>query len=342
MSDVFRQSDTQTSGQTKKCKNPRLALYNVTFVGNWSPDLFPKQYPEFRPPAQWSKTFGRIHNSNHFLFKLGKRASKGIVNFVDQRNSDILEREATNEDIFNDFSIPAISKGVGFESGKFLIDNEHPLVSLLSNIIPSPDWFVGVDSLMLCKNDRWIERLTIEAKPYDAGFESGLTFTAPVWQTTPQGPVKAITHKEPSHEASSFFYPELDELPPMGFYHFQKIAEFINSEHLKHHCASSGFSSFDFDFETDDEYSEKLTSTTMRSVKRRVPNREAYVSPDCQVGEWSAWSACSKACGIGETFRTRKVLKHPKRGGLPCPALKQTSWCGSSRDCSSNENYFRW
>lgn len=48
-----------------ECRNNRLAMYNVTFVGNWSPDLFPKHYPEFRPPAQWSKTFGE---SFHVLF----------------------------------------------------------------------------------------------------------------------------------------------------------------------------------------------------------------------------------------------------------------------------------
>lgn len=42
----------------KLCRSNSLAMYNVTFVGNWSPELFPKHYPEFRPPAQWSKTFG--------------------------------------------------------------------------------------------------------------------------------------------------------------------------------------------------------------------------------------------------------------------------------------------
>lgn len=68
-----------------------------------------------------------------------------------------------------------------------------------------------------------MDKITVEAKPYDAGFESGLTFTAPVWQTEPQGPVKLITNSEPNHEAASFFYSELDELPPLGFFHFQKV-----------------------------------------------------------------------------------------------------------------------
>lgn len=51
-------SNVVRSKSSKLCKSNRVAMYNVTFVGNWSPELFPKHYPEFRPPAQWSKTFG--------------------------------------------------------------------------------------------------------------------------------------------------------------------------------------------------------------------------------------------------------------------------------------------
>ena len=40
---------------------------------------------------------------------------------------------------------------------------------------------------------------------------------------------------------------------------------------------------------------------------------------DCKVSEWSPWSPCSESFGIGEAVRIRKVLKHPKRGGKPCP-----------------------
>lgn len=42
-----------------RCKPNTLAIYQVTFEGNWKKSLFPKQYPEWRPPAQWSKTLGK-------------------------------------------------------------------------------------------------------------------------------------------------------------------------------------------------------------------------------------------------------------------------------------------
>lgn len=61
---------------------------------------------------------------------------------------------------------------------------------------------------------------------------------------------------------------------------------------------------------------------------------------DCQVAEWSEWSECSKACGIGESTRARTVLLHARRGGQPCPPLLEKKWCGSARSC--NRRYFNW
>lgn len=42
---------------------------------------------------------------------------------------------------------------------------------------PSPDWVVGVNGLNLClKNCTWIENLTVDLYPYDAGTDSGITY----------------------------------------------------------------------------------------------------------------------------------------------------------------------
>ncbi|XP_031787199.1 uncharacterized protein LOC100120223 isoform X1 [Nasonia vitripennis] len=54
---------------------------------------------------------------------------------------------------------------------------------------------------------------------------------------------------------------------------------------------------------------------------------------DCEVGEWGAWSACSRSCGVGETQRTRRVVIKPRRSGKACPPLKETKWCGSISPC---------
>ena len=50
---------TDTEEQNPKlCQPDRLTVYRVTLNTVWSPRNFPKHYPQWRPPAQWSKLVG--------------------------------------------------------------------------------------------------------------------------------------------------------------------------------------------------------------------------------------------------------------------------------------------
>lgn len=57
-----------------ECTARGPASYILVFTGHWSPQAFPKQYPLFRPPAQWSKLMGESH-AKKVLF--GKSAISG-------------------------------------------------------------------------------------------------------------------------------------------------------------------------------------------------------------------------------------------------------------------------
>ena len=37
---------------------------------------------------------------------------------------------------------------------------------MMSKLVPSPDWFVGLDSLNLCENGHFIDSVTVEVLPY--------------------------------------------------------------------------------------------------------------------------------------------------------------------------------
>ncbi|XKL60220.1 hypothetical protein PGB90_001236 [Kerria lacca] len=100
----------------------------------------------------------------------------------------------------------------------------HVQVSLVSRIIPSPDWFIGLDSFNLCVNGNWLDSITVEADPMDAGTDNGFTFTAPNWPTQPQGVVFRMSNKYPSHPAGSFYYPQLKRLPPIATFQFIKFS----------------------------------------------------------------------------------------------------------------------
>lgn len=60
-----------------------------------------------------------------------------------------------------------------------------PQLSLMVKVIPSPDWFVGVDSINLCQGDQWKEEVTFDLQPFDAGTDSGFTFSSPNFPTSP-------------------------------------------------------------------------------------------------------------------------------------------------------------
>lgn len=42
------------------CQPDKLTVYKVVLHTFWSRDKFPKHYPDWRPPAQWSKVFGEF------------------------------------------------------------------------------------------------------------------------------------------------------------------------------------------------------------------------------------------------------------------------------------------
>lgn len=78
--------------------------------------------------------------------------------------------------------------------------------------------------LQLCVGGSWIDTVTVEVDPLDAGTDNGFTFTAPNWPTSPQGVIYRITSRYPAHPAGSFFYPKSKRLPPIATFQFIKVS----------------------------------------------------------------------------------------------------------------------
>lgn len=93
-------------------------------------------------------------------------------------------------------------------------------------IVPSPDWFVGVDRLDLCHNGRWRRRAHLNLRPMDAGIDQGYTFTSPRWPSFPQEHIYEITSSYPDHPASAFLYPEYSKLPRIAFVDVERVAQY--------------------------------------------------------------------------------------------------------------------
>ncbi|GLV44174.1 M-spondin [Carabus blaptoides fortunei] len=178
---------------------------------------------------------GRSHDKSFTLFRLGQRSSPGVKAFAETGRTDLLEEQSQGEGgIYDEFNAPPISTGSGRTEAEFFVDGNHSRVSLMSRIVPSPDWFIGIDSFDLCVDGNWIDSITIEVDPIDAGTDNGFTFTAPNWPTEPQGVAYRITSRYPAHPAGSFFYPYLKRLPPIGTFQFIKVKEYELSEVFHH------------------------------------------------------------------------------------------------------------
>uniref|UniRef100_A0AC11CXX3 Uncharacterized protein n=1 Tax=Ovis aries TaxID=9940 RepID=A0AC11CXX3_SHEEP len=211
----------QPLGAEPMCTAQPLARYSVTFTGKWSQASFPKQYPLFRPPAQWSSLLGAAHSSDYSLWRKDQYVSNGLREFAERGEAWALmrEMEAAGErlqSVHGVFSAPAVPSGTGQTSAELEAHARHSLVSFVVRIVPSPDWFVGVDSLDLCDRGSWREQVAVDLYPYDAGTDSGFTFSSPNFATVPQDTVTEITASSPSHPANSFYYPRLKALPPIA------------------------------------------------------------------------------------------------------------------------------
>ncbi|PNF21095.1 hypothetical protein B7P43_G05541 [Cryptotermes secundus] len=428
---------------TERCDQDRLAIYTLRLETHWNRDLFPKQFPEWRPSAQWSRLIGRSHDRSFSLFRIGDTASDGFKTFCETGQSDGLDAQSQGEGgVFDEFNGPAISSGQGTSLTEFFVDGNHTQVSIAVRIVPSPDWFVGLDSLQLCKNGFWIDALSVQTGPMDAGTDSGFTFTAPNWPSEPRQKISHITAQQPSHPANSFYYPEKKRLPPVATFHFHKVRSsdyavsdynsneltIVNTFHERHgnstveggdlhmvqseptserelghgnstveggdlhmvqseptserelghgnstveggdlHMVQSEPTSerelghgnstvegervlLQDDVSNDvlpsivDDQTQRSKSKKHRRTRKGTRMYTTYLmlmsrAVSCQVGEWGPWSPCSLSCGIGESTRSRKVLKHSRRGGRPCPPLAESKWCGEHTACP--QRFFNW
>ncbi|XP_071375954.1 spondin-2a [Centroberyx affinis] len=281
------------------------ASYILVFTGHWSPQTFPKQYPLFRPPAQWSKLIAVTHNAQFRLWEQGAPASAGVQSFAELGVTVELVKEAKEarkrRAVGAMYRTAGIPNGIGHSSTELLMQPRSSLLSLMVKVIPSPDWFVGVDSFNLCEGGQWKQELTLDLQPYDAGTDSGFTFSSPNFPTSPAENITRITSQMPNHPANSFYYPRLKELPPIASVKIKRQSRSpAHQTPMSNHILPNSIS----------------------------PQRFSETPLDCEVSLWSSWGLCLGPCSRGGVrHRTRYILLRPANAGAPCPELEEQAEC---------------
>jgi hypothetical protein len=169
------------------------ARYRVTFDATWSAATHPIAFPG-RP--HFSRLIGGTHSDRVVFWEPGGLATPGIEAMAEGGATSPLDAEiraaiagGTAEGLVEG---GGISRSPGRVSGEFEVGRDHPLVTLVSMIAPSPDWFVGVHGLSLVENGEWVEEKTVTLAPYDAGTDSGASYRSPDSDTVPREPIREI------------------------------------------------------------------------------------------------------------------------------------------------------
>jgi hypothetical protein len=192
-----------------------LARYRVTFESLWSRDEHPVDFPG---DAHFSRLVGGTHSSRARFWMPGGAASAGIQAMAERGRTSPLDAEVQAAIMAGTaYSLilgGAIDRTPGEATAEFEIQRDNPLVSLVSMVAPSPDWFVGVDSLSLVERGDWVAEKQATLYPWDAGTDSGVTYAAADLVTQPRG----VIHRLEGHPVS-----QGGRVEPFGTFRFRRV-----------------------------------------------------------------------------------------------------------------------
>lgn len=178
------------------------ATYRIDFNATWSSTTHPDNFPG---GAHWSPLIGAVHSSRASFWEMGVTASAGMESMAETGATGTLTSEINDQIPSN-----ALSVITGSGSGSpgsvrirdVVVTLDDPLITLVSMIAPSPDWFAGVTGLSLLNGvGQWTESRQVILFPLDAGSDSGTSYTAGNANTSPKEPITSLRGLAPFSEA---------------------------------------------------------------------------------------------------------------------------------------------
>ena len=178
--------------QPELARAQTTATYTVTFKGNWNIASTPGGVVG---GAHFTTLIGAVHDSDVTFWAPGGTATSGVEGVAELGSTGTFKSEI-NAAAAGTVKSTVEASGVG-ATGQRTFEVEfsrtHPLLTLLSMIGPSPDWFVGVSGLsLLDSSDAWLSSRMVNLFPYDAGTEDGEEFSLSNAATVPQGTITSI------------------------------------------------------------------------------------------------------------------------------------------------------
>lgn len=170
-----------------------IAKYKLTFDFKWNAQDFPTDYPS---SAHFSKLIGWSHRPSSEFFKVGSIASEGIKNMAEIGATTALMEEFSSKIEAGEGLKSVVGNGLGSGVGALSVtldvNEKFSSITLTTMLAPSPDWYVAIINQNLLENGEFVDEKTVDALTYDAGTDSGVTFTSSNEATDPKVPISVI------------------------------------------------------------------------------------------------------------------------------------------------------
>jgi Spondin_N len=172
--------------------------YQFEFIAEWSSETHPTSFPG---NPHFSPVTGATHNDSVSIWTPGGIATNGIERMAETGSTSALQGEINtlinqgSADQF--FSLGGVALSPGTRTRTISVDSDFPLISLVTMIAPSPDWFVGIHDVDLREGGVWVRELVFDLDPYDSGTDSGVNYTSSNSDVNPHTPIENIADQFP-------------------------------------------------------------------------------------------------------------------------------------------------
>lgn len=157
-------------------ESSQTATYMIEYDASWSSETHPATLPD---GAHVSPIVVVAHKNENDLFASGLTASDGIEMMAETGATQVLLSEIDNNPLILGSVVGQRIDVPGSNSLELEFDRDHSLLSAVSMLAPSPDWFVAVSNVDLFQDGQWLDEIELEVRAYDSGTDSGPIFTAP-------------------------------------------------------------------------------------------------------------------------------------------------------------------
>ncbi|MFK7997282.1 MAG: spondin domain-containing protein [Granulosicoccus sp.] len=170
------------------------ATYKMDLSIEWSQNLAPFEFPD---GAHMSSLIGLTHQDRYRLFEDGATASSGLELVAENGRFGILraqfEELGRKQRVGTVVMADGIKKVPGKISTTFTSTTDHPLLSVITMLAPSPDWFTGVSGVSLFSDGEWVDEINLPLWVWDAGTDSGVTFKSDNEDTQPRESIRLLS-----------------------------------------------------------------------------------------------------------------------------------------------------